>query len=387
MNRRRFGVMSLTAACFFWSSLASGTPPADRDTSIKKIRERDAKILDISGQYDRLQTITDGYASAISQATKTTTKQVLDRYQLRVLIRFAMRRSAGARERLMETETFGRDEKQQSHRMIGFDGTKSYLIHNIPKPEQRSASQVTLGVDVDSVFDSDCDFAIMMGLCLPGLEGSVADCIRSLDGAISDVTLKGGRPGVQVVLTRPEGPGKHAVRYTVCCDPNQGFAIRSILQEFLAPETHNWGPSMLWETREWKQDAKEGLWYPSEAERSEFSPGGDLLVASKITLADLKFNQRLTPGEFKPSIEDGSNVFDEKTKTGYVSGRKPSSRIMGFLKKSAEEGRQQAEQINQGPTRLVPMIGGDYGWLLVAGGLTTIVTVGVWQWRSRRSDS
>lgn len=371
-------VIFLVVAC----PVADARPDISLPEVAARLKERESRIIDAEGDYECTPSVSDTYAKIEAEVRKVRPRDVRERYDVRVLVHFAARRSNALNERLLDSRTMNTDGTQLNHAIIAFDGSDHYTVHNVPTQKQRLVSQITVGRPITQQFDSECDLAILLGLCLPMWEGTLSQCITKYGAEVEKTSGSGSTRMLMRLGTTPIDPAD-TIRYSVAFDVEDQLRIRRIVQERLLEDASSWTASKSWEVQEFGPIGPDGLTYPMRATRTELGMDDTPLITTVLSTTNLRFNTGLTSRSFKPSIEDGSNIFDERTQKGYVAGGKPSIRIKNFLKQSAEEGRHEVELAREGRHRRVPsMVSNRLGWAITAAGLLVIIVASIWRIRA-----
>jgi len=351
--------------------------------TLKRLREAEAKLSDVNCTYSRELSAGEAFARSYADAMKMTYQESVDHFKVKSDVKFAMRRDGSQFLKYYEEQAFNKEGVEQNHWLIAFDGAKRYYLHDIPKSGDRLVPQVTMGGNELSRFASSCDIAILMGLSLPECEGTLTESAQNGAEVSGPISID-GTDCTQLTISKPSVGESFPLRYKIFLNNRQHLSIHSITQEQIIPTSPEWSATLRWKVKRSRRDERSSLWLPIEVEREEIGQGSVTILASTTRVASISVNSGTSPDLFSPKIEDGSNVWDEKAKRGYVAGRKPSKRILGFIKQAAEEARQENLDINNGPTVQVPSVGSTlYGPILVGLGLFAVAFAAILHRRSR----
>ncbi|OJW24350.1 MAG: hypothetical protein BGO49_05625 [Planctomycetales bacterium 71-10] len=377
----RWVVVALSSVAAVGGEASAGSR---RDDVLSRLRQREAALLPLECTYSSRLESSKEYANSYADSMKMTLQEALDHFRIDANVTFAARRRGADLDVYMEQRTFGGDGLPQSHWLVSNDGGKRFYVHDIPSAGERRVPQVTLNSDVESRFNSGCHLAILLGLCLPYCKGTLSELAEA--GEIDAPASIDGVECTRIRYTTPADGDGAAVRYTVVLDDQKGFCIRSILQEQNLTAPTEWTPTLRWTSEQIRLRENTDLWLPFESKREELGVGEALLLKSNMSIKTISPKSSSLGVSFTPKIEDGSNVWDESQKRGYVSGRKPSKRILGFIKASADEARNENLEINIGPTLRVSQLGDGYaGTLLIIVGAGIVLGALAWQWRTKVS--
>ena len=378
--------LSLTVASV--ALLATGPVPAEENNTqwVKALVGHAHRLGDVHMEVVGTSGISDEYAAAYAEAfdkkpadikrQKSTTFQASLKVRLR-----ENRIAAYLYERTDRSAEANAKVRQHIH---AWDGSRFMSIDEIPQPGERGVADVTLNQDNSEQLLGECSTLVVLGLRLPGIAGTLAAAL-----ATGEATLRAEPVGERTRLTitpadsSDQSPAPR-FSFVVGADPSASLKIDEIAED-IRDGTGNWYTYRRWVIDQ-MLDGSDGLVLPCVWRIVESSPTGTLVAETAVTLQDFTLRASFTDKDLAYRPEDGSTVYDDKTKQASIYNGRLSERIVEDIRASGAEAREAVEETLQ-RQELYRVESGDSAWIsraiLLGLGVLLLMFSAVWHWRSR----
>lgn len=373
--------------------LTAAEPATPVEALVGRLGERQNRIQTIRCEYVNHGNATDAYIDRSARETNRPRAKVVKQFTTN--LRGTFTEAKAGYFRIVLTKL---DEKNDParRRLITNNRREGWHLSYGSVGEEAGPPTVEVGSDSGfrDMYEAECMMRRFAGVALiPGSRG-LAEAISG--GA--EVTLLAGEEvgGSPCVAVRWETPGLvRPQRETAWFDSAHGLAPRRYQVEIQPTDRDDWVTIHRWDVLEVFPaqagalgDGGSPFWAPKTVTAIVNDTFGNLILEDVYEISECVINERLSPGEFVPSIEQGSNVYDLKTNKVTVHGGGSSPRRSQLVRRRVEEAEKLAREAGAGDDQALghidpPVSWSSYsGWAALSLGVVGLISA---LWLRRRS--